>query len=361
MTTIRFRLFPEMEREERINLVHRLNADSEWNVNFCVLLSCSVIIAGLGLMQSSGAVVIGAMLVAPLMTPLIGAGLALVQGNFHLLKIACKSILLGTLVGICLGAFIEMITPHWELSQEIAARAGPNILDLFIAFFAGISAAYAIARPNLSGALPGVAIAVALVPPITVTGIALGNLNFAVVEGAGILFLTNMVAIILGSAFVFWGHGLHLSREATVGGHAGLNRIIIALTCLLFFLMLPLGYRLDEQLSKGDTRPLAYPLSLGLYDALKERLAEEEGIDYLLGGRPGADRPSDVVIWIKAKVPVPQSLIDDLKQIVKNVVGGDVKPLVVPLQLAPVTVDNNSADKRSPDADRFHPDDGNKY
>lgn len=72
---------------------------------------------------------------------------------------------------------IEMITPHWELSQKIASRAGPNILDLFIAFFVGISAAYAIARPNLSGAPPGAAIAVALVPPITVTGIALGTLN----------------------------------------------------------------------------------------------------------------------------------------------------------------------------------------
>jgi len=128
-------------------------------------------------MQSSAAVVIGAMLVAPLMTPLIGAGLALVQVNFKLLKVSCKSTLYGTLVGILIGAMIEMITPHWELSQKIASRAGPNILDLFIAFFVGISAAYAIARPNLSGALPGAAIAVALVPPITVTGIALGTLN----------------------------------------------------------------------------------------------------------------------------------------------------------------------------------------
>jgi uncharacterized hydrophobic protein (TIGR00271 family) len=343
MTDNRFKLFPEMEREERIKLVNRLNADAEWNINFCVLLSCSVIIAGLGLMQSSGAVVIGAMLVAPLMTPLIGAGLALVQGNFHLLKISCKSTLFGTSVGIFIGAIIEIITPHWELSQEIAARAGPNILDLFIAFFAGISAAYAMARPNLSGALPGVAIAVALVPPITVTGIALGNLNYIVAEGAGILFITNMVAIILGSAFVFWAHGLHLSREATVGGHASLNRILMALTCLMLLLMLPLGYRLNQQLTKGDDRPLAFPLSMGLYDSLKERLAQEEQIDYLLGGRPGADRPNDVVIWLKASVPVPQSLIDDLKQIIKGVLGDQATPLVVPLQMAPVIVDSDRA------------------
>jgi uncharacterized hydrophobic protein (TIGR00271 family) len=328
-----------LEREERLKLVNRLNEESEWNLNFCVLLSCSVIIAGLGLMQNSAAVVIGAMLVAPLMTPLIGAGLALVQGNLQLLKVSIKSLLLGTLMSILLGIIIEVMTPHWELSQEIASRAGPNILDLFIALFAGISAAYASARPNLSGALPGVAIAVALVPPITVTGIALGTLNFTVAEGAAILFLTNMVAIILGSALVFWAHGLHLSREATTGEHTGLNRIIIALSCLMFLLMLPLGFRLNAQLLKGDSRPMAYPLSVTLYQGLKARLATEEGVDYLLGGRPGADRPNDVVIWLKASVPVPESLIADLGQITKDILGEDVKPLVVSLQMAPVASD----------------------
>lgn len=336
-----------LDREERIKLVNRLNEDSEWNLNFCVLLSCSVIIAGLGLMQSSAAVVIGAMLVAPLMSPLIGAGLALVQGNLHLLRVSIKSVLLGTLTSIFLGIIIEVITPHWELSQEIASRAGPNILDLFIALFAGISAAYAIARPNLSGALPGVAIAVALVPPITVTGIALGTLNFKVAEGASILFLTNMVAIVLGSALVFWAHGLHLSRDATPEGHTSLNRIIIALSCLLFLLMLPLGFRLNEQLLKGDSRPMAYPLSFTLYQGLKERLATEEGVDYLMGGRPGADRPNDVVIWLKTTVPVPESLIADLGQITKDILGEDVKPLVVPLQMAPV-VSEKEEKKRKP-------------
>jgi uncharacterized hydrophobic protein (TIGR00271 family) len=115
---------------------------------FLLFLGCSVIIAGLGLMQSSAAVVIGAMLVAPLMTPLIGAGLAFVQGNLKLLKVSVKSLLLGTLMSMLLGIIIEVMSPHLELSQEIASRAGPNILDLFIALFAGISAAYATSRPT---------------------------------------------------------------------------------------------------------------------------------------------------------------------------------------------------------------------
>jgi uncharacterized membrane protein len=97
------------------------------------------------------------------------------------------------------------------------------------------------------------------VPPITVTGIGLGTLNFKVAEGAAILFLTNMMDIVLGSALVFWAHELHRSREATTGEHTTLNRIIIVLSCLMLLLMLPLGFRLNEQLLKGDSRPMAYP------------------------------------------------------------------------------------------------------
>ena len=330
-----------MEREDRIKLVERMTVESEWNINFCVLLSCSVIIAGLGLMQGSGAVVIGAMLVAPLMTPLIGAGLALVQGNFQLLKTAIKSILIGTVLSIFLGIAIEILTPHWELSTQITSRAGPNILDLFIALFAGISAAFAIARPQLSGALPGVAIAVALVPPVTVTGIALGNLDFIVAEGSAILFLTNMVAIVLGSALVFWCHGLHTSRVATVSGHRALNRTIILLVCVMLMLTLPLGFRLADQLATGDDRPLAYPLSLGVFTAVTERIAEEKDIHYLLGARPGADRPYDVEIWLNTSVPVPESLVVDLRQIIRDEMGEEMNPLVVPLQMAPVVADDS--------------------
>lgn len=121
-----------------------------------------------------------------------------------------------------------------------------------------------------------------------------------------------------------------------------LNRIIIGLALLMFLLMMPLGFRLNEQLLKGDSRPMAYPLSVKLYQALKNKLATEEGVDYLLGGRPGAERPNDVVLWLKANKPIPQTLIEDLKQICKDILGDEAKPLVVPLQLAPVVQDGDS-------------------
>jgi len=139
--------FPPLEREQRLELVQSLREGSRWSLNFGVLLGCSVLIAGLGLLQNSVAVIIGAMLVAPLMTPLIGIGLALVQGNFDLLGVAIRSMARGTVMSLGLGLLLQWLTPGDELTLEVSLRGTPNILDLFIAFFAGVAAGYAFARP----------------------------------------------------------------------------------------------------------------------------------------------------------------------------------------------------------------------
>ena len=167
--------FPPLSRKDRRKLVKSLTEGSEWSVNFGVMLGCSVLLAVLGLLQNSVAAIIGAMLVAPLMTPLIAIGLALVRGDFELLKNATKSMWRGSAVSLILGVALRVITPGHELSPEVEARGTANILDLLIGFFAGVAAGYAVARPKMSGALPGVAIAVALVPPLAACGIAIGS------------------------------------------------------------------------------------------------------------------------------------------------------------------------------------------
>ena len=173
-------------------------------MDFITLIALSTAIAALGLIQNSAAVVIGAMLVAPLMTPMLGAGLGLLQGNILLVREAITSIVLGFSISLGIGISFGFLTPGLVELTELQARCGPNILDLFIALFSGIAAAYALARPGLLGALPGVAIAAALVPPIATTGIALSI--GAVVEAAlaATLFGTNLVAIILSSAATFF-------------------------------------------------------------------------------------------------------------------------------------------------------------
>ncbi len=216
---------PQMNREQRIKLVDRLNLNSNFDFDFVALIVLSTMIAALGLVQNSGAVVIGAMLVAPLMTPLVGIGFSLVQSNERLVKTSVKSVLSGFgvafAVGLVIGLLLTLGNKTGMLFQGIETanaqlqfRGHPTLLDWFVAFVSGIAAAYAMGRPNLVSALPGVAIAAALVPPIATSGIALSVLDFELSVGALLLFFTNIVAIALGTAVTFWAVGIDSRTEA---------------------------------------------------------------------------------------------------------------------------------------------------
>lgn len=239
---------PQLERTNRVELVESLESRSRWSVDFIVLMCLSTIIASLGLLQNSSPVVIGAMLVAPLMTPLLGAGLSLIQGNLPLLKDCFQAILYGfitaILIGILTGALGTPLSPSSEsgqLSSEILSRGGPSLLDLGVAFFSGIAASYCLARPGLASALAGVAIAAALVPPIASCGIALSQGAWPVAQGAGLLFGTNVVAIILASALTF--------RLLGIKGPVTMNRATLW-SRLLFFVLVVICLLLVLPLSK---------------------------------------------------------------------------------------------------------------
>lgn len=240
---------PQLQREDRVSLVERVQNASQWNFDFVALICLSTAIATLGLMQNSSAVVIGAMLVAPLMTPLIGCGLAVVQGNGFLMRNASKSVLLGFLVALLLAVLMGLVIPHAGLTSEMLGRGKPNALDLAVALISGIAAAYATARPNLLGALPGVAIAAALVPPIATSGVALAHGDYVTSAGAAMLFFTNIVAIVLGAAIALFAVGMqaqHLhTKEKRWTRHA-----IMGLTVGAVVLSVPLIYFLYDSLPK---------------------------------------------------------------------------------------------------------------
>lgn len=242
---------PQLEREDRVSLVERVQSASEWNIDFIALICLSTMIATLGLMLDSVAVVIGAMLVAPLMTPLIGCGLAVVQGNGYLLRHASKSVLLGFLVALVIALLMGMIIPHAGVTDQMLARGKPNALDLGVALISGVAAAYATARPNLLGALPGVAIAAALVPPIATAGVALSDGDALTAAGAVMLFATNIVAIVLGAAAALFAVGMqakHLhAREKRWTRHA-----VMGLTVGAVILSVPLMYFLYASLPHAD-------------------------------------------------------------------------------------------------------------
>lgn len=208
---------PQMDRDLRVKLVDRLHTHSKWDFDFVALISLSTLIAALGLVRNSGAVVIGAMLVAPLMTPLVGIGFALVQGNNQLIRQSLRSLFYGFalafLIGILVGLTVhftgfEELRDIASIPAEMLSRGEPNFLDLVVALVSGMAGAYAMGRPNLVSALPGVAIAAALVPPIATSGMALSLLDFPLFLGSLFLFLTNIVAITLGCTIVFWAVGI---------------------------------------------------------------------------------------------------------------------------------------------------------
>ncbi len=202
---------PQLEREERIELVEKLETNSKFNFDFCALISLSTLIAALGLADDSTAVVIGAMLVAPLMTPLVGIGFALIQGNLDLIRKARWAVLIGFANAFAIGVFVGLLMlfdPGFEATSEMRFRDYPDFKDLFVAFASGIAGAYAMSRKGLNGAIPGVAIAAALVPPIATSGMCLAIGDFGLCIEALLLFLVNIVFIVLGTAVVFGSVGI---------------------------------------------------------------------------------------------------------------------------------------------------------
>jgi uncharacterized hydrophobic protein (TIGR00271 family) len=239
---------PQLTREDRIDLFERMAESSKANFDFLALTSLATFIAAIGLIQNSAAVVIGAMLVAPLMMPMIGAGLGLVQGNVVLVKECARSIAvgfsfafaIGLLCGLFFGGHLPIDPEGFHLlNGQLLARVKPGNLDLIVALASGIAAAYANARPNLSSALPGVAIAAALVPPIATGGIALSVGQPLYALEAVTLFGTNLVAIILGAAFALWIQGIRGNREfsqSKVWSQRGFVALLILALFLYFYL-----------------------------------------------------------------------------------------------------------------------------
>jgi uncharacterized hydrophobic protein (TIGR00271 family) len=233
------RYVPQLRREERTELLERIQSNAQWNFDFRLLIGLSTIIATLGLMDNSAAVIIGAMLVAPLMTPLLGLGLAIAQANQRLAKMTLKAVSLGFITAFLLAFVIGFLVTEFQVpTDEMNARDWPKMLDLIIAFVSGLAAAYASGRPGLMAALPGVAIAAALLPPVATSGLAMSIGDFDLAIGALLLFAVNMVAIIMAAALSVWGLGIRYA-----GKTKRLIRLIaMGLTTLTIIMLLTLTF-----------------------------------------------------------------------------------------------------------------------
>ena len=176
-------------------------------------------IAALGLVINSPAVIIGAMLISPLMGPIMALGLALAASDLYLAIKAVGKLVASIALAIGLSAFIVWLLPFHSITTEIVARTNPNLLDLGIALFSGLAGSVAVCRTaGGSGVttLPGVAIAVALMPPLCTLGFGLGSgANMRIMGGAGLLFLTNLVAIVASAFAIFLLVGMNAEDVRT--------------------------------------------------------------------------------------------------------------------------------------------------
>ncbi|HUY29374.1 MAG TPA: DUF389 domain-containing protein [Acidimicrobiales bacterium] len=230
-------LTPEHRRRVVGSLFPESSDVAHWWFRFAVMLSLSVVIAVLGLSLDSSAIVIGAMLIAPLMTPVLGISAGLVMAWPRRTGSSMLAVAVGTAGAVGIAWAVTSVLPASDrvLTAEVLARTSPDLLDLLVALAAGAAGAYATARADVSAALPGVAVAVALVPPLAATGftLAIGRVDLA--GGAVLLFTANLVAIVLAGALVFIASGFVPPGRLRVAPgriRAGLLATVLATTAV---------------------------------------------------------------------------------------------------------------------------------
>lgn len=211
------------------------------------ILACAIVIASIGLNVNSTAVIIGAMLISPLMSPIIGAGFSLGIYDFELLKKSLKNLLIATLVSLTVSTIYFYLSPFKETQSELLARTSPNIYDILIAFFGGLVGVIAITRKEKGNPIPGVAIATALMPPLCTAGygLAIGNLRFF--GGAIYLYVINCVFICVATFLIVKFLKYPRIVRFEKNREKQITYIISALTMVLLLPSIYFGYTLFEE------------------------------------------------------------------------------------------------------------------
>ncbi|MBS1749697.1 MAG: DUF389 domain-containing protein [Bacteroidetes bacterium] len=203
------------------------------------ILACAIIIASVGLNVNSTSVIIGAMLISPLMGPIVGAGFALGTYDFPLLKKSVKNLVIATGVSLLVSSLYFYFSPFKDVQSEILARTSPNIYDVLIAFFGGLVGVIAVTRVEKGNPIPGVAIATALMPPLCTAGYGIATYNLPYFAGAFYLYTINCFFICIATFFVV----KYLNYPATSFKSIRYSRQIrIGITSLIVIMIIPSFY-----------------------------------------------------------------------------------------------------------------------
>ncbi|MDG6080113.1 DUF389 domain-containing protein [Erythrobacter litoralis] len=221
-------------------VIAKIAGESSTSPRYIFMTMMSAGIAILGMLLSSPAVVIGAMLLSPLMSPILGAGFALASGKIKWLQISARALLIGTVAAIAFTALIVLLSPLQTMTPEIASRTRPNLFDLLVALFSSLAGSYAMIRGR-EGTIVGVAIATALMPPLAAVGYGLATMNWTVFAGAFALYVTNFLTIALTATIMarLYGFRTDLSKRQGVFQNVGIIAVFVALA-------IPLGLSLRQ-------------------------------------------------------------------------------------------------------------------
>lgn len=233
--------------EHKDKVLEMVTANISFKGSNLWILACAILIASVGLNVNSAAVIIGAMLISPLMGPIVGAGFALGTYNTQLLKKSLKNLVVATVVSLFVSAFYFYVSPFKEVQSELLARTSPTIYDVLIAFFGGLVGVIAITRVEKGNPIPGVAIATALMPPLCTAGYGLATFNLSFFLGAFYLYTINCFFICIATFLVI----KYLNYPAHQPVHAqSEKRIRFSITILIFVMIVPsfyLAYNLFQE------------------------------------------------------------------------------------------------------------------
>lgn len=248
-------LFSHATEEEYRELFVSLRDNARVTPSYQVLMVLSVLLALAGLYANSAPVIIGAMILAPLMSPIVSLAMGLARSDLGLIRTAMKTLALGVVWGLVCGILMAWLMPLALPTDEMKMRMAPNLLDLLVAVISGVACAYANAKEEIAKSLAGVAIAVALVPPLSVVGIGVGWGDWAMAAGASLLLITNLVGIALAASITFLVLGFSPFKRARAGlGFSLLLLAAISVPLSLSFAHLVERQRILERISTGEVQ-----------------------------------------------------------------------------------------------------------
>ncbi len=294
------------ELEQLRQIQQDLCAESQLDTPYLVLVVGSCVIATLGLLSNSAAVIIGAMIVAPLMMPIRGLAFGALMGDVALFRRALLSLAVGAGLAVLLSWVLGVVAGLPAFGSEILARSTPNLLDLGIAIAAGGICGYALVEPKVSGTLAGTAIAVALMPPVCVVGLGLSQGNWVLSWGALLLFLTNLLGIALACmvAFVLTGHA-HWTKA---------RGVLAVATFLTSLLVIPLGVSF-VQLTRQNR------LEANLRQALLSGTITFQRVELIRSRTNWQIHPPETRLTVRAEEPVTPRQVKLLEEFLERHMG----------------------------------------